>query len=313
MRPLETLAQAVGLRAPEVQRVGVGLALLGFPLLALADATEVDDVTHRGAQRIARFVDGCLRAEDRVGYDAVVAGGFRVMKPNVASLLAVLLGGCAPSTGTNPPRAEPSPALAEPQPTEPSPAEAVVDDVDARSAVEPVTAVSEIPVDAELWRPPLPMLSLETLSDAEKEQVRVCVETHHLDAPDPLPAELMAAATCLRDTRSYGAEIRLYKVLLAEHHSAEDLADAQRRLALRLEQIDSLHDALDAYASYLRYYRKNEDSLAVGRRAVCLARAVSNPQREEDLLRTLQTDYGRKGFVRPQPEALPELCGEAPP
>lgn len=66
------------------------------------------------------------------------------------------------------------------------------------------------------------------------------------------------------------------------------------------------------FAGYLQKYPRQDDARAIGMRAVCLARSLTNEQREEELLGQLDRYYGRKGFVRPSSQDMPTLCAEAP-
>ncbi|MEM9454941.1 MAG: hypothetical protein AAGF11_12230 [Myxococcota bacterium] len=172
--------------------------------------------------------------------------------------------------------------------------------------------VVEVPIVGEQWRPPLTSLSKEPLDEAEQERTVECFETHHVLDPEAGSHELMAAAACMRGARAYGKEVSLYRLILGRHPELPEGMEVTRLLGLRLEQLDHQSGALDVFAEYLRRYPQQEDARAIGMRAVCVARSLMNDQREEELLGLLDRYFRRKGFVRPSPPDMPELCGEVP-
>ncbi|MEX1367319.1 MAG: hypothetical protein AB1Z98_29600, partial [Nannocystaceae bacterium] len=133
---------------------------------------------------------------------------------------------------------------------------------------------------------------------------------HGVTNPEVSLGELMAAAACLRGARQYGREVSMYRLVLQRRPQAPIASEATRSMGLRLEQMDERSGALDTFEDYLKRFPKQADARAVGTRAVCLARTLGDSRREEHMLGTLERNYGREGFARPEPEQLPALCGE---
>lgn len=233
------------------------------------------------------------------------------MNAHLVTLGMVAMVACAPHTETSPPHAMPSTAA----PT----ADASIEQGSSPAAAEPEAAVAvtdvpvvEVPIVGEQWRPPLTSLSKEPLDEAERERAAKCFETHHVLDPEVNAHELMAAAACLRGARAYGKEVSLYRLILGRHPELPEGMEATRLLGLRLEQLDHRSGALDVFREYLQRYPRQEDARAIGMRAVCVARSLTNDQREEELLGLLDRYFRRKGFVRPSPQDMPGLCGEIP-
>lgn len=122
----------------------------------------------------------------------------------------------------------------------------------------------------------------------------------------------MAGAACLRGARHYGMEIMLLGRVAQQNAEPPLAMEATRVRGIRLEQIDDRARALEAYVEYLQRRPKHEDALALGKRAVCLARSLGLEQQERFLLAELQRLYGRKGFVRLDGEELMIACEEEP-
>lgn len=224
---------------------------------------------------------------------------------------------CSPRSGTRPPIVEASPEASSevstthaevPDEGTPRPSAEVEPEAGAELASD--RPAIEVPTVAGQWRPPLPAISLEPLDEDEQRRGDECMQTHRIADPDTNPLELMAGARCLRDARSFGKEIAIYRLVLSKAPEQPSAMEAMRSMALRFEQMDQRAMALDGLEGYLQRYPREEDARAVGERAVCLARSVEDPRREEELLATLDRYFRRRGFERPAPEDLPALCGE---
>lgn len=234
------------------------------------------------------------------------------MKARWVTLVAVGGLACSPRSGTSSPSAEASAAQTEPLRDEGSPEPAVeaVPSPSPEPALVDEPAV-EVPRVEGQWRPRLPAISLEPLDEDELRRGDECMEAHRVAEPETSPQELMAGARCLRDARHYGKEIAIYRLVLAKAPELPGAMEAMRSMALRFEQMDQRSGALDGLEGYLQRYPGEEDARAVGERAVCLARSLSDPRREEELLAALDRYFRRRGFVRPAADDLLALCGEA--
>lgn len=175
-----------------------------------------------------------------------------------------------------------------------------------------VAANARPPLPPPWWTAPSPVTTAP-LSEAEMDAVRSCQETHDLDRPGALGAELLAAAQCYGDARAFGRELVAYQRVVDRGDDAEAVGEALRRIGSRAEQIDDRPRALRAHRAYLERYPRNGDARDVGQRGVCLAHSLGDQPTVDALLDELSALYGSRGFVAPPPAAFPQLCsGLAP-
>ncbi len=88
---------------------------------------------------------------------------------------------------------------------------------------------------------------------------------------------------------------------------------AARVVGRRYEQLDIRPQAIASYTAYVRRYPKQQDALAIGQRAVCLAHSLGLTDQVKELLNLLEGKFGRAGFARPETAELGALCAGVPP
>jgi len=221
----------------------------------------------------------------------------------IVALSVWALGACTPAVHDKPAAASPAATVevTEPAPTverTPTPDDATHDEV-------------AVPTDGS-WYTPRPPLTLRLLTAAQKAQVKACLDDNRVKEADVRAEELAAAAACLAAVPMVGHEIRMYRELLSRHPVAPEAMMAMRQLGMRYEQIDVRDQAVEFYSGYLRRYPKQPDARELGQRAVCLAHSLGIAAKVKGLLDQLERLYARRGFERPDPHQLSELCAAVP-
>ena len=187
----------------------------------------------------------------------------------------------------------------------------------APEAAEPTDAsepTSEVADDLPPpWWTPLPSISLGPLTKEELAGSMACISPERAASEDVTAEELFAAAQCLGQHRAFGKEVVMYRVLLDRFPHAPNVPDVQIAMGRRYEQVDRPWDAVRAYARLVKLYPKHEDAEALGKRVVCLARSLDDPDTAQSMLQDLQRLFGRaRRFVPPPEAALDQLCAGLP-
>src|SRR5262249_46799714 len=122
-------------------------------------------------------------------------------------------------------------------------------------------------------------------------------QTQHqqqLDAQDPKPDEIAAAARCFRAAGSLGLAIQLWRLVTDRYPAAKEAVEATRELGPAYEAAGRVADAAHWNDVYAKKYAGEKDAADRMTRAVCTWRQLGMAEDADRGFKYLRATWGKK-------------------